>query len=104
MKNKYEVHRFVGLPFVADNSGNYLFKLDDQGNAKPHSWRPGKHTKGKFTHVGQLFLSENNLLVAIIKVEPLAFKDRHLEVPLQRFTSEYITDELLRQGQVIISE
>lgn len=98
MKNKYEVYRYVGLPVVSDNSGDYMFKLDDQGNVRPHAWRTGKHTKGKFSRVGQLFLTENNLLVAVLQVEPMAFKDRHSEVPLQRFTTEFISDDLLEQG------
>ena len=103
MKNKYEVHRYIGLPVVSDNSGNYLFKLDEHGQARPHLWRTGKHTKGKFSRIGQLLLTENNLLVAIIEVEPIAFKDRHSEVPLQRFITEFISDDLLKQGQAIVA-
>ncbi|BAP84719.1 hypothetical protein LOOC260_101410 [Paucilactobacillus hokkaidonensis JCM 18461] len=103
MKNKYEVQRYIGLPVVSDNSGHYMFKADEQGNTKAHSWRTGKHTKGKFKQVGQLLLTENNLLVAIIHAEPMAFKDRHSEVPLQRFTTEFISAELLAQGQEIIA-
>lgn len=45
MKNKYEVQRYIGLPVVSDNSGHYMFKADEQGNTKAHSWRTGKHTK-----------------------------------------------------------
>lgn len=48
-------------------------------------------------------MTENNLLVAIIHAEPMAFKDRHSEVPLQRFTTEFISAELLAQGQEIIA-
>ncbi|KRM12408.1 hypothetical protein ABTQ33_01335 [Paucilactobacillus suebicus] len=101
---KYEVHRYTGLPVEMDNSGNYYFKQDAHGEAKFHVWRTGKHTKGKFKHLGQLFLTENDLLVAVIKVEKMAFKDRHSEVPLQRFTSETISDELLKNGLSLLEQ
>jgi len=99
MKNKYEVQRYIGLPVVSDNSGHYMFKADEQGNTKAHSWRTGKHTKGKFKKVGQIFITENNLMVGIIKAIPVAFKDRHDYTPLQRFTSEYVSDDVLEAGK-----
>lgn len=104
MKNKYAVHRYIGLPMISDNSGKYLFKLDEHGHVRPHAWRTGKHSKGQFKRIGQLLLTENNLLVAIIQVEPMAFKDRHSEVPLQRFTTEFIDNDLLAQGQKIVAD
>lgn len=97
-KDKYEVHRYTGLPVEMDNSGGYEFKVDAHGEAKAHAWRTGKHTKGKYQHLGQLLLTENNLLVAILQVEEMAFKDRHSEVPLQRFTTEFISDDMVAQG------
>lgn len=102
-KDKYEVHRYVGIPVTQNNSGKYEFKLDDQGDAKLHSWRTGKHTKGKFKQVGQLFLTENDLLVVILEREKMAFKDRHSEVPLQRFTSEIVDDDLIQSGLSLLN-
>lgn len=103
-KAKYEVHKYTGLPVEMDNSGNYYFKRDQNGAAKFHSWRTGKHTKGRYQKLGQLLLTENNLLVAILKVEPMAFKDRHDEVPLQRFTTEFVNEDLVVAGQALLND
>ncbi|HAT53999.1 MAG TPA: hypothetical protein DCW31_01910 [Lactobacillus sp.] len=92
MKGKYEVTRFVGIPMTTDDSGTYVVS----GDGKPHEWRVGKHTKGKFEHLGQLFLTENNLMVAIIAAYPVAFKERHQWTPMQRFTSESVSEELVQ--------
>ena len=93
MKGKYEVTRFVGIPMTTDDSGKYVVN----GDGKPHEWRVGKHTKGKFERLGQLFLTENNLMVAIIAAYPVPFKERHQWTPMQRFTSEHIRDDLVEQ-------
>lgn len=103
-KDQYEVHRYTGLPVEMDNSGNYQFKRDANGEAKFHTWRTGKHTKGKYKQLGQLLLTENNLMVAILKVEKMAFKDRHSEVPLQRFTTEFMDDAQVEAGLKLLHE
>ncbi|GEK29680.1 DUF7671 family protein [Furfurilactobacillus siliginis] len=97
MKGKYDVQRFVGVPVHANASGQY----EASGDGKPHVWRIGKHTKGKFTGAGQIFLTENNLMVAVLAAYPVAFKDRHEWTPMQRFTSERISDELLENLSVV---
>lgn len=98
-KNQYEVQRFYGVLVEADANGTYQLKLDPHGEFKVHTWRTGKHTKGKFTGVGQLMLTENNLPVVILKAEPMAFKDRHTETPLQRFLTVAVTPAVLAMAQ-----
>ncbi|KRL70630.1 hypothetical protein FD08_GL001111 [Lentilactobacillus parakefiri DSM 10551] len=99
MKGKYEVNQFIGVPLETDDSGQYRIKRDESGDFKLHSWRTGKHTKGKFKQVGQIFITENNLMVGIVQAIPVAFKDRHQYTPLQRFTSEYVSDAVLAAGK-----
>lgn len=99
MKDKYEVTRYIGVPVDTDQSGNYIIKKDENGEFKLHDWRTGKHTKGKFKKIGQLFLTENNLLVAVIKTEPVKFNNRHQYTPLQRFTSENLSDEQVLEAK-----
>lgn len=101
-KNQYEVQKFYGLPVENNNSGGYELKLGADGQAKIHTWRTGKHTKGKYRHPGQLLLTENNMMVMIVAAEPMAFKDRHSEVPCQRFLTAEVNDELLQRGQKIL--
>lgn len=93
MKNKYPVTRYYGVPVNYDKSGNYIF----EEGVKVHAWRNGKHTKGKFQGLGQLFLTENNLLVAIVGFEKMKFKDRHTLAPFERFTKESVPKELLER-------
>jgi muconolactone delta-isomerase len=90
MKSKYEVTKYTGVPVETDNSGNYVIKRDPQGNFKLRDWRTGKHTKGKYRKIGQLFLTENDMLVAVIATAPVRFKNRHDYTPLQRFTNEML--------------
>ena len=73
-KGKYEVQKFTGIPVETDADGKYQLKLDHNGDAKLHTWRTGKHTKGKYQGPGQLMLTENNLTVVILAAEPMAFK------------------------------
>lgn len=103
-KNQYDVQKFYGLPVENNNSGGYELKLDADGQAKIHTWRTGKHTKGKYRHPGQLLLTENNMMVMIVAAEPMAFKDRHSEVPCQRFLTVEVTPELLAKGQQILAQ
>lgn len=97
-KGKYEVQKFTGIPVETDADGNYQLKLDPNGAAKLHTWRTGKHTKGKYQGPGQLMLTENNLMVVILAAEPLPFKDRHSETPLQRFLTTRVAPAVLKQG------
>lgn len=101
MKGKYEVHEYVGMPLTTDNSGRYQLKRDANEGVQAHSWRTGKHTRGKFTQPGQILITENNLKVVIVAELPLAFKDRHDYTPLQRFTSEVVSDEVVEQAVAI---
>ncbi|MBM6753474.1 hypothetical protein H5993_01655 [Lactobacillus alvi] len=103
-KNQYDVLKLYGLPVEMDNSGKYQIKFDNEGSAKIHTWRIGKHTKGKFTHPGQLMLTENNLTVLILKAEAMAFKDRHSETPMQRFLTVEVTSDTLKQGQALMEK
>lgn len=103
-KDKYDVQKFTGIPVETDASGKYQLKFDQNGKVKLHTWRTGKHTKGKFNHPGQLMLTENNLTVVILKAEPMAFKDRHSETPLQRFLTVDVTEDVLKQGLAELKE
>ena len=98
-KNQYPVTRYTGVPVENDGNGGYQLKRDASGAAKFHVWRTGKHTRG-----GQLMLTENNLLVMIVAAEPMAFKDRHQEVPLQRFLTTTATPGLVEQGRTLLKE
>ncbi len=95
MKGKYDTLQLIGVPLITDDSGQYQLKLDNNGEYKAHDWRIGKHTKGKFKKLGQVFITENNMLVAIVETKELAFKNRHDFTPMQRFTNEFISDDLL---------
>lgn len=103
-KDKYDVQKFTGIPVEPDASGKYQLKIDQKGEIKLHTWRTGKHTKGKYNHPGQLMLTENNLTVVILAAEPMAFKNRHSETPLQRFLTIDVTDDVLQQGLAILEE
>lgn len=85
--SKYPVEKYLGVPVIQDANGNYVVKA----GVAPSYWRIGKHTKGKFTHVGQIFLTEQNLPIAVMQAEPLAFKNRHAIVPLQRFMNASVS-------------
>ena len=103
-KNQYPVTRYTGVPVENDGNGGYKLKRDASGAAKLHVWRTGKHTRGKYTGIGQLMLTENNLPVMIVAAEPMAFKDRHQEVPLQRFLTTTATPGLVEQGRTLLKE
>ena len=103
-KGQYEVQKFYGLPVENNNSGCYELKVGADGQAKIHTCRTGNHTKGQYRHPGQLLLTENNMMVMIVAAEPMAFKDRHSEVPCQRFLTAEVTPELLKKGQCIFAQ
>ncbi|KRM25583.1 MULTISPECIES: DUF7671 family protein [Limosilactobacillus] len=102
-KDKYDVQKFTGIPVETDADGKYQLKVDQNGDAKLHTWRTGKHTKGKYQGPGQLMLAENNLPVVILAAEPMAFKNRHSETPLQRFLTVKVEDDVLNQGLAVLS-
>lgn len=103
-KGKYETHRYRGIPVEDDGNGGYRLKTDPRGRAKVHTWRTGKHTKGKFTGVGQLMMTENNLVVVILQELPLAFKDRHQVTPLQRFLTTSADPQVVAAGLKLLDE
>lgn len=100
MTEKYEVLRFIGVPVEQDDSGNYQIKLDNKGDFKLHEWRIGKHTKGKFKNIGQVFLTENQMRVAIIASFKVSFKKRHHFTPMARFLSDDVDSEIVKQARV----
>lgn len=103
-KNQYEVKKFYGIPVENDGNGGYQFKKGADGSLRIHTWRIGKHTRGKYKNPGQLLLTENNMMVMIIKAAPLAFKDRHSEVPCQRILTTVASPKLLKQGQKLLND
>lgn len=103
-KDQYPVSRYTGLPVEDDGNGGYQLHYDANGQIRLHTWRTGKHTKGRFRRIGQLMLTENGLMVMIVKSEPMAFKDRHSEVPLGRFLSANVDSATLAKGLVILDQ
>lgn len=103
-KDQYPVSRYTGLPVKDNGNGGYQLHYDASGQIRLHTWRTGKHTKGKFRHVGQLMMTENGLMVMIIKSEPMAFKDRHSEVPLGRFLSVDADETTINKGLQILDQ
>lgn len=93
-KAKYPVEEYIGVPVEQDDSGQYVIR--DDADFQLHSWRTGRHTKGKFKRLGQVFLTENHLTIAVIAIKPVAYKDRHAITPMQRFTSEFVSDDLIQ--------
>ena len=53
-KNQYPVQKFTGIPVEPDAGGKYQLKVDQHGAVKLHTWRTGKHTKGKYQGPGQV--------------------------------------------------
>ncbi|MCH5464632.1 DUF7671 family protein [Levilactobacillus tujiorum] len=99
MKAKYEVNQYVGVPVAANASGKYEIKREPDGAFKLHSWRTGRHSKGKYRGVGQIFLTENNLKVAVVAAYPVPYKERHGYTPMARLTSEFVDDDVLQMAQ-----
>ncbi len=89
MVQKYPTAELVGLVLTQTVNGEYVPKMP----VSRHSWRIGKHTKGKLdksNQRGQLFFTEKNMPVALLEVRPLAFTDRHDFQPIARFTNKQI--------------
>lgn len=99
MANKYSTAELVGVVMKQINTGEYIPKENQINVHSFHSWRIGKHTKGKLLEPGQLFLTENNLIVMLVAIKPLAFKNRHTLNPMARFltttASETVKSQLL---------
>lgn len=55
--------------------------------------------QGQVQQLGQVFLTENGLSVAVVATRPVAYKDRHGITPMQRFTSETVADAVLELAQ-----
>ncbi|WP_422656637.1 DUF7671 family protein, partial [Oenococcus oeni] len=56
-----------------------------------------------FQQIGQLFLTENNFFVVILKVEDINFNKRHAYTPLARFLNKKIDDsELNRLRKLLV--
>lgn len=53
--------------------------------------------KVSWNSLAKFFLTENNLAIAVIATQPIAFKDRHEYTPMQRFTSAFINDTDLKR-------
>lgn len=49
-------------------------------------------------------MTENNMMVVILKELPLAFKNRHQVTPLQRFLTVSVSQSVLDEGLVILDE
>lgn len=93
MKKKYHVNCYLGIPVVTDRNGRYVPKRPQQ---KLSRWRTGRHTKGRFKRLGQVFLTENGLRIAVVDFYPVKYNHRHRYSPLQRFTDSYIDSKLLK--------
>ena len=96
MKAKYRVNRYVGVVLTADPNGNYVIKRDRNHGFKLNLWRTGRHTKGHFKTIGQVFLTENALRVAVVDYAPVKYSRRHRYTPLQRFTTAFVSPELIQ--------
>lgn len=81
MASKYPTLELVGIVLTPTNNGSFIPKSP----ISTHSWRIGKHTKGKFKTPGQLFLTENQQTVVIVETRPLKSNARHDITPMSRF-------------------
>lgn len=99
MKRKYPVNRYLGVVLAMDDNGNYQIKKDAKGRFKLNVWRTGRHTKGHFKKIGQVFLTENYLRVAVVAYHKVKYNHRHRYTPLQRFTTAYVSPQLIKEAQ-----
>lgn len=95
MADKYPTAELIGVVMTQSNSGDFEPKENPLTPADFHSWRIGKHTKGKLGKPGQLLLTENNLTVMLVETKKLAFKDRHAITPMGRFMMTTVSDEVV---------
>ncbi|MFT8325041.1 hypothetical protein [Oenococcus sicerae] len=99
-KNTYKVQLFYGVPLQQNSDGKFVYCGQQ---TKLAVWRTGKHTRGHFDGIGQLFLTENHLTIVILKFEDLRFNQRHQFVSLSRFLDKKIDNsELNRLNQLFM--
>lgn len=89
---KYIVHIFTGIALIQNPSGQYVPRAESE----PHVWRTGKHTKGQFKKIGQIFITETGQAIVVLRIEKLKFNQRHDYIALQRWTNLYIEPEKLQ--------
>ena len=99
MKRKYPVNRYLGVVLTTDSNDEYHIKKDAKGKFKLNYWRTGRHTKGHFKRIGQVFLTENDLRVAIVAYHSVKYNHRHRYTPLQRFTTACVAPDLVKNAQ-----
>lgn len=95
MVDKYKTASLVGLVVQQDNTGNFVPSKTELTASDFHTWRIGKHTKGRLAGPGQLFLTENNLTVVLLASQDLPFKQRHDFVPMGRFLPHKVATDVL---------
>lgn len=93
MASKYATAQLIGVMLKQDVNGQYHVENTALQLADFHSWRIGKHTKGKLRAPGQIFLTEQNMAVALIESKSLSFKNRHEYTVMGRFTNEVLPDD-----------
>lgn len=89
MASKYPTLELIGIVLTPTNNGGFTPKEP----ITTHSWRIGKHTKGKYTQPGQLFLTENQQTVVIMDTRALKFNARHDITPMSRFLTTNLDTE-----------
>ncbi|USS84757.1 hypothetical protein M3M35_05475 [Fructilactobacillus myrtifloralis] len=99
MGAQYRVLRLVGVPVVQTANGQYAIKRDHNQHFKLHEWRIGKHTKGHYQGPGQLFLTEQQMRVAIVAAFDVSFKKRHRYQPMARFLTDCAPAEVIAEAQ-----
>lgn len=95
MASKYPTMELIGVKLVQNENGKRQLSHQPLTSADFHSWRIGKHTKGRVGQPGQIFLTEQNFEIVLVDTKPLSFKDRHTVTPMGRFTKEQVTPELI---------
>ncbi|QIL50669.1 hypothetical protein G7084_04675 [Weissella coleopterorum] len=93
MASKYPTAQLVGVMLQQDVNGRYYAEKSSLYLADFHSWRIGKHTKGKLREPGQIFLTEQNMAVVLVEIKPLSFKDRHEYTVMGRFTGTALPND-----------
>ncbi|AIM62286.1 DUF7671 family protein [Weissella ceti] len=86
MASKYPTLELIGIVLTPTNNGGFTPKEP----ITTHSWR---HTKGKYTQPGQLFLTENQQTVVIMDTRALKFNARHDITPMSRFLTTNLDPE-----------
>ncbi|MCM0583080.1 hypothetical protein H9L19_07625 [Weissella diestrammenae] len=107
MSKKYPTAQLIGVVMQQNSNGQFVPEKSTLSLADFHSWRVGKHTKGKLGKPGQLFLTENQLTVMLVIVKDLGFNDRHQFATMGRFlqnsVDEKVYDSILSAYNDLIS-